>query len=42
VVELPDGADEQALLAAAQARGAVREFAVVRPTLAEIFREVVR
>jgi ABC-2 type transport system ATP-binding protein len=42
VVELPDGADEQVLLAAAQARGTVREFALVSPTLAEIFREVVR
>ncbi len=42
VVELPDGADEQVLLAAAQARGRVRELAVVRPTLAQIFREVVR
>lgn len=42
VVELPDGADEQVLLAAAQARGTVREFARVSPTLAEIFREVVR
>jgi ABC-2 type transport system ATP-binding protein len=42
VVQLPDDADEQALLAAAQAMGTVREFAVLRPTLAEIFREVVR
>lgn len=42
VVDLPDDADEQPLLAAAQARGVVRELALVRPTLAEIFREVVR
>ena len=42
VVELADPADDQALLAAAQAHGVLREFAVVRPTLAEIFREVVR
>ena len=42
VVELPDGADEQVLLAAAQAKGIVREFAALRPTLSEIFREVVR
>ena len=42
VVDLgPDG-DEQALLAAAQAHGRVREFAPVVPTLAEIFREAVR
>lgn len=41
-VELDDTADDQALLAAAQAHGVLREFAVVRPTLAEIFREVVR
>lgn len=42
LVDLPDDADEQPLLAAAQAQGVVREFALVRPTLAEIFREVVR
>ena len=42
VVRIPADADEQALLAAAQAQGPVREFALVRPTLAEIFREVVR
>jgi ABC-2 type transport system ATP-binding protein len=41
VVDLGDG-DEQAVLAAAQGAGAVREFAPVLPTLAEIFREVVR
>lgn len=42
VVDLPPDADEQSLLAAAQAQGTVREFALVRPSLAEIFREVVR
>jgi ABC-2 type transport system ATP-binding protein len=42
VVELDDTADDQVLLAAAQSRGVVREFTPVRPTLAEIFREVVR
>jgi ABC-2 type transport system ATP-binding protein len=42
VVELDDTGDDQVLLAAAQARGLVREFAPVRPSLAEIFREVVR
>ncbi|WP_231494832.1 ABC transporter ATP-binding protein [Cellulomonas sp. KRMCY2] len=42
VVDLAPDADDQALLAAAQAHGAVREFAPVLPTLAEIFREVVR
>ncbi|NTW41341.1 MAG: ATP-binding cassette domain-containing protein [Cellulomonadaceae bacterium] len=42
VVDLAPDADDQALLAAAQAHGAVREFAPVVPTLAEIFREVVR
>lgn len=42
VVDLPSDADEQPLLAAAQAQGTVREFALVRPSLAEIFREVVR
>lgn len=42
VVDLGEDGDDQALLAAAQAQGAVREFARVLPTLAEIFREVVR
>lgn len=42
VVDLADDADDQALLAHAQRHGAVREFAPVVPTLAEIFREVVR
>ena len=42
VLDLADDADDQALLAAAQRQGAVREFAPVLPTLAEIFREVVQ
>ena len=42
VIELADGADDQALLAAAQRLGPVREFRPVVPTLAEIFREAVR
>ena len=42
VVDLADDADDQALLAAAQKHGRVREFAPVAPTLAEIFREVIR
>lgn len=42
VVDLTPEADDQALLAAAQRQGAVREFARVVPTLAEIFREVIR
>lgn len=36
-----DDTDDQALLAAAQAVGAVREFGALRPSLTEIFREVV-
>ena len=42
VAELAADADEQALLAAAQRQGPVRELAPVMPTLAEIFREVIR
>ncbi|MBW6437934.1 ATP-binding cassette domain-containing protein [Actinoplanes hulinensis] len=42
VVDLDPGADEQALLHAALARGPVRAFAPVRPSLAEIFREVIQ
>lgn len=42
VVDLAPDADDQALLAAAQRLGAVREFGPVVPTLAEIFREVIR
>ena len=42
VVDLEADADDQALLAAAQQHGTVREFAPVLPRLADIFREVVR
>jgi ABC-2 type transport system ATP-binding protein len=41
VVELVEGADDQAILDRARAAGPVREFAPVEPTLAELFREVV-
>jgi ABC-2 type transport system ATP-binding protein len=41
LLELEDGADDQAVLHAALARGRVEEFAPVRPTLTELFREVV-
>ena len=41
IVELNDGADDQGLLDAARRAGRVRSFAPVRPTLAELFREVV-
>ncbi|MBO3736176.1 ABC transporter ATP-binding protein [Actinoplanes flavus] len=42
VVDLDPGADEQPLLRAALTRGPVRAFAPVRPSLAEIFREVIQ
>ncbi|MEV6347207.1 ATP-binding cassette domain-containing protein [Actinoplanes sp. NPDC051851] len=42
VVELDEGADDQLILKAALARGPVRAFAPVQPSLAEIFREVIR
>ena len=38
---LGDGADDQAVLAAALATGPVREFTRSRPTLAELYRDVV-
>lgn len=38
---LTDGADDQAVLAAALATGPVREFSRVRPGLADVFRDVV-
>ena len=41
VVELREGADDQALLDAARRAGRVRRFEPARPTLAELFREVV-
>jgi ABC-2 type transport system ATP-binding protein len=42
LLTLTPDADDQVVLAAAQAAGTLREFGPVRPTLAEIFREVVR
>jgi ABC-2 type transport system ATP-binding protein len=41
LVELRDGADDQKVLDAARRAGAVRAFTPARPTLAELFREVV-
>ena len=41
LLELSDGADDQQVLQAAQRAGRVRLFAPARPTLAELFREVV-
>jgi ABC-2 type transport system ATP-binding protein len=41
LVALADDADPQALLERARATGPVTHFSVVRPTLAELFREVV-
>jgi ABC-2 type transport system ATP-binding protein len=41
LLELADGADDQLVLEAAQQAGRVRLFAPARPTLAELFREVV-
>jgi len=38
---LGDGADDQAVLSAALATGPVREFTRLRPTLAELYRDVV-
>jgi ABC-2 type transport system ATP-binding protein len=40
-LHLSNGADDQAVLAAALATGPVREFTRVRPTLAELYRDVV-
>jgi ABC-2 type transport system ATP-binding protein len=40
VVELRNGMDDQAVLDAARRAGRVRRFEPVRPTLAELFREV--
>ncbi|MET7395405.1 ATP-binding cassette domain-containing protein [Dactylosporangium sp. NPDC005572] len=42
VFDLATGADDQEVLRAALARGAVRSFGPVTPSLAEIFREVTR
>ncbi len=41
LLELGEGADDQLVLDAARRAGAVHAFAPVRPTLAELFREVV-
>jgi ABC-2 type transport system ATP-binding protein len=41
VVELHEGADDQEILDAARGAGRVRRFEPARPTLAELFREVV-
>lgn len=40
IFDLPVGADEQPILHAALARGPVRAFGPVSPSLTEIFREV--
>ena len=42
VFDLDQEADDQAVLRSALARGPVRSFAPVRPSLAEIFREVIQ
>jgi ABC-2 type transport system ATP-binding protein len=41
LIELEDGADDQLVLDAARRAGRVRRFEPARPTLAELFREVV-
>ncbi len=41
LLELTDGADDQAVLRAAMETGPVREFSWRRPSLAELFRDVV-
>jgi ABC-2 type transport system ATP-binding protein len=42
LLELPEGFDPQRVLDAARAAGDVLHFSAVQPTLAELFREVVR
>jgi ABC-2 type transport system ATP-binding protein len=42
VLELTDGADPQRVLDVARSQGEVRHFSRVRPTLSELFREVVQ
>jgi ABC-2 type transport system ATP-binding protein len=42
VFDLDPGADDQQILRAALTRGPVRAFGPVRPSLAEIFREVIQ
>jgi ABC-2 type transport system ATP-binding protein len=41
ILELADGIDDQRVLDLARSVGEVRHFSLVRPTLAELFREVV-
>jgi len=41
VLEIPDGFDEQRVLDLARSSGDVTHFSRVRPSLAELFREVV-
>jgi ABC-2 type transport system ATP-binding protein len=41
-LELSDGTDEQAVLDSARSAGDVLSFSVVKPTLSELFREVVQ
>ena len=41
ILELPEGFDEQRVLDLARASGDVVNFSRVRPTLSELFREVV-
>jgi ABC-2 type transport system ATP-binding protein len=41
ILELSDAADDQRVLDLARSVGEVRHFSLVRPTLAELFREVV-
>jgi hypothetical protein len=41
LLALEDGADPQRVLDAARAAGRVTHFADVRPSLAEVFREVI-
>jgi ABC-2 type transport system ATP-binding protein len=40
-LHLTNGADDQAVLSAALATGPVHEFTRLRPTLAELYRDVV-
>jgi ABC-2 type transport system ATP-binding protein len=42
LIELTDGADDQTVLAAARSAGRVRHFGEVRPSLTELYREVVQ
>jgi ABC-2 type transport system ATP-binding protein len=42
LLDLAEGVDDQVVLGAARAAGPVRHFAVVQPTLSELYREAVR